>query len=495
MKQIGIFLITLVFFFGILSAITSPSYATFDSEWHNISPSPTKTATGEECTPEPTKTPKPTKTPSIEPTKEPAELTSTPSPTKTPGPSKTPEPSKTPKPTKTPKPSATITVSNEPDFPKCSIGTELRNFGRYKLDGDDDRTEVFKFTLPNDYVPADGTVIVLQGEGHGWDKGYAEVTGPISALPLDLPSEAKQFQNKEVADAFAGQDKNNLSPIGSLVDHSPGKGLLSTDKDNVTTQYVFNFGTLKPGVNYLKFVHPKTSSTNSVYIKGTICAGAKVPAELTPTITMTPTASPTPTETVTPTLTVTPTETMTPTATLTPTETLTPTPTPVACVEEAVWAAGVVNTKQGLKKDGTAVPFVRSNVFASLGAADTTFYTLGHNGIIEIIFQNPVKNVVGTDLNIYEFTFGPLTYPQEDASVEVSQDGITWFMLPVGIRSNINALGLNSLDFSSTGLDTIQYVRVTDKTDFTKNVVDGILGGNADGIDIDAFQGIKQVCP
>jgi hypothetical protein len=216
----------------------------------------------------------------------------------------------------------------------------------------------------------------------------------------------------------------------------------------------------------------------------------KVPAM---TDTPTPTNTPTPTDSPTPTLTQTP--SITPSETLTPTETVTPTPTPVACVEEAVWAAGVVSAAQGLKKDGTAVPLVRSNVFASLGPADSVFYTLGHNGSLALIFQNPIKNVVGTDLNIYEFTFGPLTYPQEDATVEVSQDGVTWIMLPVGIRSNINALGLNSLDFGSTGLSTIQYVRITDKTDFTKNVVDGIMGGNADGIDIDAIQGIQQTCP
>ena len=220
----------------------------------------------------------------------------------------------------------------------------------------------------------------------------------------------------------------------------------------------------------------------------------KVPA-MTDTPTPTPTKTPTNTPTDSPTPTLTETPSITPSETLTPTETVTPTPTPVACVEEAVWAAGVVSAAQGLKKDGTAVPLVRSNVFASLGPADSVFYTLGHNGSLALIFQNPIKNVVGTDLNIYEFTFGPLTYPQEDATVEVSQDGVTWIMLPVGIRSNINALGLNSLDFGSTGLSTIQYVRITDKTDFTKNVVDGIMGGNADGIDIDAIQGIQQTCP
>jgi hypothetical protein len=212
----------------------------------------------------------------------------------------------------------------------------------------------------------------------------------------------------------------------------------------------------------------------------------------TPTDTPTPTLTPTPTDTPTPTLTPSPTET--PTDTPTPTNTLTPSPTPVTCVEETVWAAGVVNAVQGLKKDGSQVPLVRSNPFTMVGPADSVFFTLGNHGVVSVIFERPIQNVVGNDFTIFEFTFGPLTYPEEDATVEVSQDAITWFPVPGIARSNINVLGMNSMDFASTGLSTIQYIRVTDQTNYTLNTVDGLLGGNADAFDIDAFQGTKQSC-
>ena len=140
------------------------------------------------------------------------------------------------------------------------------------------------------------------------------------------------------------------------------------------------------------------------------------------------------------------------------------------------------------------MPFERSNPFTMVGAADNVFYTLGLHGVVTVIFERPIKNVVGNDFTIYEFTFGHLTYPEEDAKVEVSQDAISWFTVPGIARSNINALGLNSMDFASTGLNTIQYIRVTDQTNYALNTVDGILGGNADAFDIDAFQGTKQSC-
>ncbi len=151
-------------------------------------------------------------------------------------------------------------------------------------------------------------------------------------------------------------------------------------------------------------------------------------------------------------------------------------------------AATVVTSDQGLRKDGSAVLATRSDPSAVLGAHDTNFYSLGFGGSITMSFAAPVANVSGNDFELYEVTNKP--YPLETALVEVSQDGNTWHTLSqpftntgTVVSSTITKTGF---DFSSTGLASIQYVRVTDQTNPALHTND------ADGIDLESAQAVSS---
>ncbi|MBU0975611.1 hypothetical protein KJ918_02325, partial [Patescibacteria group bacterium] len=154
----------------------------------------------------------------------------------------------------------------------------------------------------------------------------------------------------------------------------------------------------------------------------------------------------------------------------------------VSVNQSMYWAGSVENFIPGLRKDGSAVLAARSNPDTALGIPDATtnpdtgFVSLGFGGSLSLEFAFPIADVDGEDLSFYEVTNGRKSYPQEKAMIEVSQNGTDW--LSAGEITNDNAV--EYLDFGSTGLAWIKYVRITDTTDSS------IHSSNADGYDLDA---------
>lgn len=163
------------------------------------------------------------------------------------------------------------------------------------------------------------------------------------------------------------------------------------------------------------------------------------------------------------------------------------------CKEGPAWAATVVASEQGKRKDGSDVIPERSDANKALGAADwvtgtgTNFYSLGFGGTITVSFAGYVNNVVGDDLSIHEATNG--TYPNETVKIEVSQTGLdgSWYTLSEA-GSNTNPLGVTYVDFNETGLSWIKFVKLTD----TSNPA--LFEATADGFDLDAVDATQQLC-
>lgn len=167
------------------------------------------------------------------------------------------------------------------------------------------------------------------------------------------------------------------------------------------------------------------------------------------------------------------------------------------CVEGPTWADEVIisDSDQGTRKDGSDVLANRSVLNSVLGEDDgnggagTGFFSLGKEGTITVKFDKYVENVVsgnGFDLSFHEITNGRDSYPEENAKVEVSQDSITW--KDIGEVSSKATDGIDYLDFDSTGWSWIQYVRITDTTDFS------LHSNDADGYDIDAIDATNGLC-
>lgn len=160
------------------------------------------------------------------------------------------------------------------------------------------------------------------------------------------------------------------------------------------------------------------------------------------------------------------------------------------CVEGEQWLATIEDEDQGTRKDGSAVLTERSNSDAVLGEDDDVFFSLGVEGSVVGKFNAFVENVDGDDITVYERTGGnPLTYGEETALVEVSQDGSTWYS--VGTASSHATDGATSFDFDATGLEWIMFVRVTDTTDFDTEFPSD---NGADGFDLDAVGAVNGVC-
>lgn len=156
-------------------------------------------------------------------------------------------------------------------------------------------------------------------------------------------------------------------------------------------------------------------------------------------------------------------------------------PLPDPCVAGPAWAEEVISQAQGDRKDGSDVLPARSNPDDALASNDSVFFSLGEAGSIVLKFEHFVEDVAGADLKFYETTNG--SYPLESAQVEVSQDGSTWI-----VAGEVTNDGSDEIDFASTTLAWIQYVRVTDTTDF------GLHANDADGYDLDAVFAVNGLC-
>ena len=157
-----------------------------------------------------------------------------------------------------------------------------------------------------------------------------------------------------------------------------------------------------------------------------------------------------------------------------------------SCQEGPTWVAQVVESSQGMRKNGTPVTSGRTDPNSTLGAADDMFFSLGMNGWIIDRFEYPVIDVSGDDISIHETTYGRNNYPEELARVEVSQDGENWF--EVGIASSRAADGVSYFDISGTPLSWVQFVRVTETSDWSPH------SSTADGFDLNAIDGVYGVC-
>ena len=165
---------------------------------------------------------------------------------------------------------------------------------------------------------------------------------------------------------------------------------------------------------------------------------------------------------------------------------------PPPCEPGPSWATSVVDYDQGLRKDGSPITNPdRTDPAKALNAADwvpgtgTNFYALGFGGTIELSFTGYVINTDGDDLSIHEATNG--TYPNETVSIEVSQDGSSWFPLSE-VGTNTSPAGVTYVDFDETGLDWIKYVRLTDTS------IASAFPNDADGFDLDAVDATLEAC-
>jgi len=160
------------------------------------------------------------------------------------------------------------------------------------------------------------------------------------------------------------------------------------------------------------------------------------------------------------------------------------------CEIKKVWAAGVESVSQGTLKNGGAITDPnRTNPNKALGPNDwvpgtgTNFFSLGKGGTTTLSFSSPVLDGEGDDLSFHEATNGRATYPEEKVSVEVSKDETTWYSIGEA-TSEPGGDGIVLLDFSSIGLSSVKFVRLTETTNFDPHL------GNADGYDLDAVDAV-----
>lgn len=144
------------------------------------------------------------------------------------------------------------------------------------------------------------------------------------------------------------------------------------------------------------------------------------------------------------------------------------------------WADSVASTSQGLRKDGSAVPAIRSDASSALGVAennttDGNFYSLGLGGSISLGFDNGISSGV----IVVEAT-NP-DYPVEKANVEVSENGVTW--VTAGTVSQDGEVE------KPASVTCARFVRITDisnPNDFTD--------ATADGYDVDGVKASGEAC-
>lgn len=174
------------------------------------------------------------------------------------------------------------------------------------------------------------------------------------------------------------------------------------------------------------------------------------------------------------------------------------TPVFTACQNPTLaFADNVVSSSQGVRKNGTAVLANRSNTASVLGPNESSglasdpavpagsFYSLGfkNNGatdggsIIVEFTNNVIVDGPGNDLQVWEVTGG--AYPDEHIRIEVSQDGITWFVAAANLTRDAQA------DLAASGLSWARFIRLTDITPI------GGFEPEADAYDLDAFSALN----
>lgn len=144
------------------------------------------------------------------------------------------------------------------------------------------------------------------------------------------------------------------------------------------------------------------------------------------------------------------------------------------------WADSVLSSSQGLMKNGSPVPPVRSDPNSAVGVAEDNtvegnFYSLGFGGTISLGFDNGISSGV-----ILVEATNP-GYPTEKVKVEVSENGTTWI--------NAGEVIQDGTVNKPEGITCAKYVRITDLS----NPAD-FSDGTADAYDIDGVQAVGDSC-
>ncbi|WP_115838682.1 T9SS type A sorting domain-containing protein [Winogradskyella sediminis] len=145
-------------------------------------------------------------------------------------------------------------------------------------------------------------------------------------------------------------------------------------------------------------------------------------------------------------------------------------------------AIEVIEYSQGMNSSGNTISADRSDVNAALNTPDKSnaaggFYSLGINGSITLGLGGAVYNEPGADIAIYETSFSGDDCghsDDENALVEVSQDGSTWLRYGTVCRDGL-------VDLDGLNLDYVTQIRITDMTT-----------GSGDGYDLDGIEAVNE---
>jgi hypothetical protein len=160
-------------------------------------------------------------------------------------------------------------------------------------------------------------------------------------------------------------------------------------------------------------------------------------------------------------------------------------------IAQSIWVNEIVSFNQGLNNDGQIVSPLRSNPSHAIGQAQSSdtptseensnYVSLGFGGEIVLKFSNPVKNIEGNDIILYETTFNNPNcrrYP-EKVQVFVSQDNCNWYY--VGEACQDEGFDLGEMNWA-------QYIKIIDVSPYGN--FDPF--GACDGYDIDGVEGIQK---
>lgn len=165
------------------------------------------------------------------------------------------------------------------------------------------------------------------------------------------------------------------------------------------------------------------------------------------------------------------------------------------------WADFVVDYNPGLRDNSTPVDPARAIPEAALGVAEDNdtinFVALGFGGDLTLGFLNGIANGAGADFAVTETTFSNqncAAYP-ERAMLEVSEDGVTWYVAqtPIGDCQDLTFDIGEVLDEQQQPvvLECINYVRITDTSDLDE--FDALnLNHITDGYDVDGIMALHD---
>ena len=157
----------------------------------------------------------------------------------------------------------------------------------------------------------------------------------------------------------------------------------------------------------------------------------------------------------------------------------------------SVQATEIASFQQGMQRNGRQVGTDRSDPAMALGAPQENdyfnFVSLGFGGSITLKLNRSITNGPGPDLRVVETSFNDANRPCEAypelADVAVSADGTNYVTVAEAGCKEIE------VDLSGSGINEVQYVRITDVSNPNHNAK---FGGTADGYDVD---GVMQILP